>query len=158
MERNAPVNALKKLTSIPRFLHLDSCKAPFWQGHFPYPLGNTNRNISYLLRLLKEDDHMAKIIIIYPTPTNKEQFDKLYFKEHLPLAKQVQGIKNTVVNKVVQNVNLNQPFYLIVELEFENLDELLYTTATPEWEKVGEDAKRLTPYLPEPPAVCICES
>ncbi|MFC3883355.1 EthD family reductase [Bacillus songklensis] len=100
---------------------------------------------------------MAKIMIMYPIPTNKEQFDKLYFEEHVPLTKQLKGVTNTFVNKVVQNVNPNQPFYLIVELEFESLDELLHTTATPEWEKIGEDAKRLTPYLPEPPAVCICD-
>ncbi|HWO97296.1 MAG TPA: EthD family reductase [Bacillus sp. (in: firmicutes)] len=100
---------------------------------------------------------MTKLMIMYPTPFNLEKFDELYFKEHVPLAQQVKGVKHTFMHKVVQNLNPNEPFYLIVELEFEDLEQLHHVISTPEWEKVSADAERLHPYLPHPPAICICE-
>ena len=67
---------------------------------------------------------MAKIIVLFGKPKDPELFDKQYWEDHVPMAKQMPGLKNYTVHKVVGAPRSDPPYYQVVELEFENMDSL----------------------------------
>jgi len=100
---------------------------------------------------------MTKLAIYYQQPKDKDGFEQYYFTQHAPLAQKVPNIKDTKVRKVIQTQQTELKLYLIVELEFADLETLQQTMATPEWQAVMQDAKQLLPYLNEPPFTVITE-
>ena len=67
---------------------------------------------------------MAKIIVLFNKPTDTQEFNEWYWKEHVPLAKQMPGIKKYTVNKVVGGPRGEPAYYQVVEIEFENMETL----------------------------------
>lgn len=67
---------------------------------------------------------MARIIVLFGKPKDPEAFDKEYWDQHVPLAKQMPGLKKYTVNKVVSAPRGEPAYYMMVELEFENMDAL----------------------------------
>ena len=66
----------------------------------------------------------AKILVLFGKPQNPQQFDEQYWKEHVPIAKQMPGLKKYTVNKVVAAPRGRPAFYQVVELEFDNMENL----------------------------------
>ena len=66
----------------------------------------------------------AKILVLFGKPQNPQQFDEQYWKEHVPIAKQMPGLKKYTVNKVVAAPRGEPAFYQVVELEFDNMENL----------------------------------
>ncbi len=67
---------------------------------------------------------MAKIIVLFGKPKDPEAFDKEYWEQHIPLAKQMPGLKKYTVNRVVAAPRGEPAYYMMVELEFESMDAL----------------------------------
>ena len=42
---------------------------------------------------------MAKIVVMYKTPTDVAAFDKYYFETHVPIAKKIPGLKRYEVSQ-----------------------------------------------------------
>ena len=68
----------------------------------------------------------AKIIVIYPYPTNVDEFENVYVNEHVPLAaEKVKGITEFVGTKVLAAADGSKaPFYRIAELHFPSIEAL----------------------------------
>ena len=66
----------------------------------------------------------AKILVLFGKPQNPQQFDEQYWKEHVPIAKQMPGLKKYTVNKVVAAPRGEPAYYQVVELEFDSMDSL----------------------------------
>lgn len=66
----------------------------------------------------------AKILVLFGKPQNPQQFDEQYWKEHVPIAKQMPGLKKYTVNKVVAAPRGEPAYYQVVELEFDNMENL----------------------------------
>lgn len=86
---------------------------------------------------------MAKIIVLFGKPTNTVEFDEKYWKEHVPLAKLMPGLKKYTVNKVVAAPRGEPPFYQIVELEFESMDALKKALESPAARESGRHGVKL---------------
>ncbi len=67
---------------------------------------------------------MAKIIVLFGKPKDPELFDKQYWEDHVPIAKQMPGLKKYTVHKVVGAPRGEPAYYQVVELEFENMDSM----------------------------------
>lgn len=67
---------------------------------------------------------MAKIIVLFGKPTDPDLFDKQYWEDHVPIAKQMPGLKKYKVHRVVGAPRGDPAYYQVVELEFENMDAL----------------------------------
>jgi uncharacterized protein (TIGR02118 family) len=104
-----------------------------------------------------EDNEMAKLLVVYDQPTNREGFDGHYFGTHIPLAEKLPDIKSVQANRVlgVQNSELNP--YLVVQLEFENAEELNRNLASRQGQELTADVKNLLKFLPKPPAIIIVD-
>ena len=67
----------------------------------------------------------AKIIVLYPHPTDTAAFDRLYEKEHRPMAlKNFAGLTKFLATKVAGAVQGKSPFYLMAELYFPSMEAL----------------------------------
>ena len=67
---------------------------------------------------------MAKIIVLFGEPKDPELFDKQYWEDHVPMAKQMPGLKKYTVHKVVGAPRGDPAYYQVVELEFDNMDSM----------------------------------
>ena len=81
---------------------------------------------------------MAKIIVLFGKPTDPELFDKQYWQDHVPMAKQMPGLKKYTVHKVVGAPRGDPVYYQVAELEFENMDNLKSALAS----QAGRDSGR----------------
>ncbi len=86
---------------------------------------------------------MAKIIVLFGKPTNPEEFDEKYWKEHVPLARQMPGLKKYTVNKVVAAPRGEPAYYQLVELEFESMDALKKALESPAARESGKHGVKL---------------
>lgn len=67
----------------------------------------------------------AKLIVIYPRPTDIDAFEKVYQNEHVPMAVQKLGGKTKIVaTKVVASPQGTPPFYRIAEVHFPSMAAL----------------------------------
>jgi uncharacterized protein (TIGR02118 family) len=67
----------------------------------------------------------AKLVVIYPRPTDIEHFDKIYTEEHIPMAvEKLTGKSKIVATKVLDLHNEMAPFYRIAEIHFPSMEAL----------------------------------
>jgi uncharacterized protein (TIGR02118 family) len=100
---------------------------------------------------------MAKLIMMYEQPKDKEGFEKHYFNVHVPLGRKMPNIKSESIHRVIQSQNTDLNLYLLVELEFENIQLLYDALASPEAKSAEEDGEILFEYLHRPPIITIVE-
>jgi uncharacterized protein (TIGR02118 family) len=81
-----------------------------------------------LLKILRRKEHQlgnAKLIVIYPRPTDVEAFEKVYQNEHVPLAvAKLAGKTKMVATKVLGSPQGTPPFYRIAEVYFPSMEAL----------------------------------
>jgi len=68
----------------------------------------------------------AKIMVIYPRPTDVDAFEKAYVDEHIPLAmEKIKGLSKFAATKVVGTPDgSTPPYYRIAELYFPSMEAL----------------------------------
>ena len=75
---------------------------------------------------------VAKLIALYKQPAEPQAFDKIYFGEHIPLAKQIPGLQLVEVSKITGAPDAPPQYYLMAELYFENMDAIKAGLESPE--------------------------
>lgn len=85
----------------------------------------------------------AKIIVLFGMPQDPQHFDELYWKEHVPMAKKMPGLRRYTVHKVAAPPGRDPPFYQIVEMEFENMEALKKATKSPESQESTRHASKI---------------
>jgi uncharacterized protein (TIGR02118 family) len=67
----------------------------------------------------------AKLVVIYPRPTDIEAFEKTYQNEHVPMAVAKLGGKTKIVaTKVIASPQGQPPFYRLAEIHFPSMTAL----------------------------------
>lgn len=67
----------------------------------------------------------VKLMVIYPRPTNINDFEKVYTEEHVPMAvKELVGKTKIVASKVLASPQGVPPFYRIAEIHFPTMEAL----------------------------------
>ncbi|OLO39038.1 hypothetical protein BTR23_10915 [Alkalihalophilus pseudofirmus] len=100
---------------------------------------------------------MAKVMVVYDQPSNKEGFDEHYFGTHVPLAEKLPNVRSVQANRVVGVQNSETNPYLVVQLEFENAEELNQGLGSPQGQDLTADVKNLMEFLTKPPAILIVD-
>jgi len=68
---------------------------------------------------------MAKLLVLYHPPTDPAAFDTHYADIHIPLAKQLPGLRSYTINAgPVAGPAGAVPYYLVAELTFDSLPDL----------------------------------
>jgi uncharacterized protein (TIGR02118 family) len=100
---------------------------------------------------------VAKMIVMYEEPKDKLGFENHYFNVHIPLGRKIPNIKSECIQRVIHTQNSDLKLYLILELEFENMDALNQALASPEAKAAEEDGPQLFQFLHKPPIITIVE-
>lgn len=100
---------------------------------------------------------MAKMIVMYEQPKDKEAFDNYYFNVHIPIAEKLPNVVGSTVSRVANVQNTDLDLYLIAEIEFESLDVLMEALGSDIGKQVTGDLKNLMPFLEKPPIVTMTE-
>ena len=68
---------------------------------------------------------MATLLVLYHPPTDPAAFDTHYADIHIPLAKQLPGLRSYTINAgPVASPAGTAPYYLVAELTFDSLPDL----------------------------------
>ena len=74
----------------------------------------------------------AKLVVIYPRPTDIEAFDKIHLEEHVPMAvEKLIGKTKIVATKITSSPQGLPPLYRIVEVHFPSKAALEACASTP---------------------------
>ncbi|MDR2986662.1 MAG: EthD family reductase [Nocardiopsaceae bacterium] len=84
----------------------------------------------------------ARFLALYETPSDPPAFDRHYREIHIPLLRQLRGLRRYSVARDLTDLH-NAPFYLVTELEWDTMDELRSAFASPEGQATAADAARL---------------
>jgi uncharacterized protein (TIGR02118 family) len=66
----------------------------------------------------------ARFLVLWGTPHDPEEFDRHYRDVHIPLAKQIPGLRRYMVSRGALPVRGGDPYYCIAELDFDDMDSL----------------------------------
>jgi len=80
-----------------------------------------------------------KLVAIYNKPENPAAFDQAYFNTHIPLIKQVPGIRQTRITRFTRGVVGGEDLYLMAEMFFEDKDALKTAMRSEEMGRAGEN-------------------
>jgi uncharacterized protein (TIGR02118 family) len=87
----------------------------------------------------------AKLVVIYPRPTDIEAFEKIYLEEHVPMAAvKLTGKTKIVATKITSSPEGVPPFYRIVEVHFPSTAALEACAATPGAQETLAHAVRIS--------------
>ena len=89
---------------------------------------------------------MAGMVVIYKTPADVKAFEKHYFETHIPLAKQMPGLRKYEVSRGPVTVIAGSPdVYMIGTLHFDDLDAMRAAFASPEGRACAADRQNYAP-------------
>jgi uncharacterized protein (TIGR02118 family) len=82
---------------------------------------------------------MVKLIAMYKTPSDIEEFEKHYFEVHMPMIEKMPGLLKTEVSKISGMPGQESKYHLMAEMYFENMDKLNESMASTEGKAAGKD-------------------
>ncbi len=98
----------------------------------------------------------AKLMVMYPPPTDVQTFERLYQEEHVPMAvKKLEGKTRIVATKVQGSPQGKPAFYRIAEVHFPSLEALQACAASAGGKETLAHAAKIS--TGGPPVVLIAE-
>jgi|SRR5579885_2600256 len=86
---------------------------------------------------------MERMLILFSAPADPERFEKLYFEDHAPLVKKMPGLRHYVVARNPRGVGAESPYWMVVELDWDDRDAMRASWRSPEGEAVTTHAAQL---------------
>ncbi|HVM22501.1 MAG TPA: EthD family reductase [Sphingomicrobium sp.] len=85
---------------------------------------------------------MAKLVVIYGTPVDAQAFERYYFETHVPLAKQIPGLRRYEVSRGPVQAAAGGPApHLIAALEFDDMAAIEAAFASEEGQRAAADVQ-----------------
>ena len=88
---------------------------------------------------------MACMLVIYKTPKDTAAFDKHYFEVHVPLAKQLPGLKKYEVSRGPITALAGGEAYMVAALHFEDLATIRAAFASEVGKACAADRQNFAP-------------
>lgn len=82
---------------------------------------------------------MVRLMVLYNRPEDTAAFDKHYDEIHIPLAKKLPGLVRYTVSR---NLRTDTQYYLIAELDWEDMAALRSAMASPAGSETAADVAR----------------
>jgi uncharacterized protein (TIGR02118 family) len=100
---------------------------------------------------------MVRLIVLYGTPINVQEFERHYSEVHIPLARQIPGVRNFTVSRGVKAIRGAEPYYLIVELDWDDMSAFMQAFQSPAGQATAQDVSdHLSRWCPDMRSM-ICE-
>lgn len=88
---------------------------------------------------------IARLVVMYDTPSDMEAFERHYRDVHIPLAKQLPGLRRYTVSHDMGPV-IGEPYYLMVMLDWDDMAELQAAFGSEIGRRTAEDVANLGLY------------
>ncbi|MCF7764524.1 MAG: EthD family reductase [Verrucomicrobia bacterium] len=83
---------------------------------------------------------MIRLLVLYGHPKDPAAFDRYYDEIHIPLAKQLRGLKKWTIGKVTGTPDAQpSPYYYVADLYAESREAMDAILATPEGQAAVKD-------------------
>src|SRR5512146_733637 len=82
---------------------------------------------------------MVKLIAMYKTPADAEEFEKHYFEVHMPLIYKMPGLLKAEVSKLSGMPGQDNKYHMMAEMYFDDMDRLNESMASPEGRAAAKD-------------------
>jgi uncharacterized protein (TIGR02118 family) len=90
----------------------------------------------------RQEEAMARLVVMYKTPNDAAAFDKYYFETHVPIAKKVPGLRKYEVSQgPVATPAGPSGLHLIATLYFDDLAAIQRAFASPEGQAAAADVQ-----------------
>jgi uncharacterized protein (TIGR02118 family) len=98
----------------------------------------------------------AKLIVVYPLPTDTQVFEKAYQEEHVPLAlDKLRGMTKIVATRTIASPQGAPPYYRIAEVHFPSMRALEECAASEGGRETLANAMKIS--SGGPPVIMIAE-
>src|SRR5215831_162460 len=84
---------------------------------------------------------MIRFLVVYPQPTDAAAFDHHYFDVHVPLARQVPGLRRYTVSRNTAPIRGPEPVHLVAELDWDDRESLRRDFASPLGQEIARDVE-----------------
>ncbi len=85
---------------------------------------------------------MAQVMVMYKTPQDAAAFDRHYFEKHVPLAKEIPGLRKFEVSQGPVMTPLGPSgYHLIAVLQFDDVAAIQTAFASPEGRAAAADVQ-----------------
>ncbi|HET9173121.1 MAG TPA: EthD family reductase [Actinospica sp.] len=87
----------------------------------------------------------ARFIVLWETPTDVEAFDRHYREVHIPLARELPGLRRYLISRDARPVR-GETYFQIAELEWDTPEDLRAAFDSPAGRATAADVRILTGY------------
>ncbi|HET6867136.1 MAG TPA: EthD family reductase [Solirubrobacteraceae bacterium] len=91
---------------------------------------------------------MVRFTVLYPQPTDPAAFDRHYMEVHVPLAKKLPDLRSYTLSRRLSAIRGPEPYYLVAELDWDDMDSLRRNFATPLGQELARDVDQLAEICP----------
>ena len=85
---------------------------------------------------------MVRFLVLYHTPEDPAEFDRYYREVHIPLAKQLPGLRRYTISRDVAPIRGGEAYYMIAELDWDSRAALESAFGSPEGQAAAEDVPK----------------
>jgi len=86
---------------------------------------------------------MVRFLVLYDRPADPEAFERHYREVHIPLAKQLPGLRRYTLSRNMAPVRGGESFYLAAELDWDDMAALQQAFHSPEGRATAADVASL---------------
>ncbi len=86
---------------------------------------------------------MVRFLVVYETPPDPAAFDAHYRDVHIPLTKELPGLRRYTISRNTSAVRGGEPFYLVAELDWDDEDALEAAFASAAGQAAARDVAEL---------------
>jgi uncharacterized protein (TIGR02118 family) len=86
---------------------------------------------------------MVRFLVLYDRPQDVQAFERHYRDVHVPLAKQLPGLRRYTVSRNVAPVRGGEPYFLVGELEWDDMASLRRAFESDEGKATAADMQNL---------------
>ena len=85
----------------------------------------------------------ARFVVFWGTPSDVEAFERHYRATHVPLARQLPGLRRYTLSRNVSALRGGEPYYLIAELDWDDMGSLRTAFQSEVGQRTGADVDYL---------------
>jgi uncharacterized protein (TIGR02118 family) len=89
------------------------------------------------------EPRVARFIVLWGRPDDPAAFERHFRDVHIPLALKIPGLRRYSLSRDIAAVRGDDPYYLVAELEFDNLESLRSGFQSPEGQATARDVATL---------------
>jgi uncharacterized protein (TIGR02118 family) len=99
----------------------------------------------------------ARLLVLWQTPTDPDAFHRHYREVHVPLANKMPGLRRYTLSRSPVRVRGEEPYYMVGELDFDDLASLRAAFQSSEGQATAADAALLERFAKVRSMICELE-